>query len=151
MVTIEEREKMDAAAVLEAATLYSLTNHITSNAIFMAERLCAMEPGERNKRLLAQSLLRNGKPVQAKAVLEDTTEPESKFLLGVLCVELNQLREAETALKPAKLDSYERCEECDELDFPGGAAGIYHLGLILQRTARAQAARALYKKVKEDC
>mmetsp|Transcript_8959 Transcript_8959/g.26902 ORF Transcript_8959/g.26902 Transcript_8959/m.26902 type:complete len:628 (+) Transcript_8959:143-2026(+) len=142
----EKQARVDAAAVLEAAIEYSLANHITGNAIFMAERLCAMDASEKNKRFLAQSLLRNGKPVQAKAVLENTTEPESKFLIGVLCIELNQLREAETALKPAKLDDYERCGSCEEADFPGGAAGIYHLGLVLQRTARAQAARAVYKK-----
>lgn len=72
----------------------------------MGERLCAMLPSEENLRLLAESYLRAGRPSQAKAVLEDCSEPQSRYLYGVVCIDLNLVREAEAALRPVGLRDY---------------------------------------------
>ena len=71
-----------------------------------------MEESEKNRRLLASSLLRSGKPVQAKATLEGCQDLESKFLLGVACIEVGNLREGESALRPTSLKDYDDCLEC---------------------------------------
>mmetsp|Transcript_20506 Transcript_20506/g.83161 ORF Transcript_20506/g.83161 Transcript_20506/m.83161 type:complete len:113 (+) Transcript_20506:2401-2739(+) len=77
----------------------------------MAERLCAARYSLANRRILAESYLRCGKPVQAKSTLEDANDPESRYLYSVACVDLNLLREAEVALRPEKLKDYGSCND----------------------------------------
>ncbi|KAJ8908804.1 hypothetical protein NDN08_005508 [Rhodosorus marinus] len=131
---------------LRSAVSSSLQSYLPENAVFMAERLCAVRCSSANRRLLAESYLRCGKPVQAKSTLEDANDPESRYLYSVACVDLNLLREAEVALRPQNLKDYGSCNDVRVEDFPGGSSGVYLLGKVLHRSGRKEAAVAMYKR-----
>jgi anaphase-promoting complex subunit 3 len=135
------------ARLLTAAAEQSLRALLPTNAVFLADMLVARHPSDASRTLLARAHLAAGFPVRAAAALMRATSPESRYLRAAILSQRfgdeSALRDAEAALRGrpgagggSDLDS----------NTPGGAAGLFLLASICQRTARKEEAVRLYRR-----
>ncbi|XP_050435840.1 cell division cycle protein 27 homolog isoform X2 [Adelges cooleyi] len=85
---------------VQAAIWHCINHYAYSDAIFLAERLCAEFDSDESTYLLATCYYRAGKPSQAYSILngKKIVSEKCKFLLARCCVDLHKLSEAETIL-----------------------------------------------------
>ena len=111
---------------MKATIRSNLDDSLSSNAIFMAERLVAQFPSESNLHLLATCYHRGGQTFRCYALLRGLAGPDARYLFAVCCIELGKLTEAEAVL----------LRDGDEESIPNGAAGVYLLGRVYQLSNR---------------
>lgn len=85
---------------LKNAISESLLNHITSNSVFLAERLLCERDCETNRGILAECYLAENKIYKAYHILKDCKSDQNRYKLALTCLKLNKLKEAERALLP---------------------------------------------------
>ncbi|XP_050529418.1 cell division cycle protein 27 homolog isoform X2 [Daktulosphaira vitifoliae] len=85
---------------VQAAIWHCMNHYAYSDAIFLAERLCAEFDSDESTYLLATCYYRAGKPSQAYTILsgKKIVSEKCKFLLARCCIDLHKLSEAETIL-----------------------------------------------------
>lgn len=142
----------------------SLANFLLSNAIFLAERLYALNKSEDNLHVLATCFYRSGKPQKAYSFLKPSLKsPKSRYLFSLCCFDLGKYQEAEHALLFNCDDIYSKVtivlylfyeSYCSYLFYsftifknfehliPNGAYGLLLLGRIYQ--TRGQKAQAIH-------
>ena len=127
---------------------------LLTNATFLSERAHAELRSAESLEALAGCYLREGSAYRAYAILQGTTTTaHARYLLGMACVKLDKLEEAEVALLPDReLRSMGPVEALrqgkrDALigAVPHGAAGLYVLGVACQRTHRRDWAIAYFR------
>eukprot|EP01112_Ceratiomyxa_fruticulosa_P014681 TRINITY_DN4221_c0_g1_i1.p1 TRINITY_DN4221_c0_g1~~TRINITY_DN4221_c0_g1_i1.p1 ORF type:complete len:467 (-),score=107.78 TRINITY_DN4221_c0_g1_i1:25-1425(-) len=100
---------------------FSLNHHLVSNAIFLAERLYAFHKNENTLNILAESYYRAGKIGKAYHLLVNAKDSSNKYLYAVCCYDLEKWGEGIQTLT-------------NEITVPGGAAGLYLLGMLCKRS-----------------
>ncbi|KAK7868238.1 hypothetical protein R5R35_000639 [Gryllus longicercus] len=85
---------------VQAAIWHCLNHYDFSDAIFLAERLCAEVESDETLFLLATCYYRSGKTWQAYCVLrkKGSNSPQCRYLMAKCCLELQRLAEAENVL-----------------------------------------------------
>jgi tetratricopeptide (TPR) repeat protein len=122
--------------VLQQLVEQNLSLFLYENAKFYAERLYYERNTQANLHTLAQCYFRQGKAKQAYLILqEDNMSAENRYLLAQCCLSLDKLEEGERALT----------SNLDGRNVPGGAAGLYLLGLICRRGHRRETAIKYFK------
>ena len=85
---------------LKNAISESLSNHITSNSVFLAERLLFERDCESNRGILAECYLSENKIYKAYHILKDCKSDQNRYKFAITCLKLNKLKEAERSLLP---------------------------------------------------
>lgn len=134
--------------LLRAAAEHALRAFLEPNAIFLAQLLHTSYPSHASANLLATAHLRNGNYSQAAQALIPAKTPENRYLYAVCLTRIDTpdaLRDAETCLRGVHgpIDSDLTPSSTST---PGGAAGLYLLANICQRTARKDEAVNLYRR-----
>ncbi|KAF2073370.1 hypothetical protein CYY_005315 [Polysphondylium violaceum] len=97
--------------ILKQGIAESLSNYMTKNAIFLAERLFAMNPNQESLHTLANIYYRMKKPNQCHMLLQ--SQPlislKNKYLMAVCCFDLNQIQDAEIYISQC-------CQEIEDND-----------------------------------
>jgi anaphase-promoting complex subunit 3 len=135
-----------AASVLHQLVDQHLNWCLFDSAQFYAERLYYEYPCPEAVYLLAQCFHRQGKLKQTYLLLHDCDIPQGRYLFAVVCIALKKYKEAEKALlrkNPIKMSDLGKVGVADSV--PGGAAGLYLLGLICRVENRRDAAIAFYQ------
>lgn len=135
--------------LLRAATEHSLRAFLEPNAIFLAQLLHTSYPSQGSAYLLATAYLRHCNYSQAAQALTHPTTPENRYLYAVCLTRIgtsDTLRDAEAYLRgfhgPVNVDT----PSDPHTNTPGGAAGLYLLATICQRTGRKDEAISLYRR-----
>lgn len=127
----------------ELVTTY-LDRHLYETARFFAERAWYDDPCQENVHALAECYYRQGKIKQAYLLLQDAKyldHQPSKYLLGLACVSLGKLEEAESVLMPRNRFTLPSQLTAENLkDIPGGASGLYLMGKVCKRQQRKEMA-----------
>ncbi len=119
----------------------NLSLFLYENAKFYAERLYYESKTEENLHLLAQCYFRQGKIKQAYLILQQGQQlDDNRYLLATCCLALDKLEEAERVLLPFPHCLPQNLTNTAASQIPGGAAGIYLLGIICKRGHRRDAA-----------
>ena len=124
----------------------SLAGYLYENAKFYAERLFAEYPIAEHLHLLAEIYFKQGKTKQTYLILQSSTYQPSRYLFAVACIALGKFSEAERALLPVSYMQPQSMttEIVDQI--PGGAAGLYLLGVICRKEHRFPAAIDYFHK-----
>lgn len=123
---------------LKDSVEWSLKHSLISNAIFLAERLCAepsssAEEDEMKLHLLAQCYLAENSPQKIILLLKTSTSEENKYMYAHACYQAGQFEEAERTL-------------IRSVHIPMGSAGYFLLAQICEKQGRIQDAIAYYKQ-----
>lgn len=129
--------------VLRHLVVQNLSLFLYENAKFYAERLYYEEPQPENLHLLAQSYFRQGKIKQTYLILQNSDLPSNRYLLAIACISLGKFNEAEKALL---LSVKTKLKPDQAVDIPGGAAGLYLLGIICRKEQRLEAAVEYFQR-----
>lgn len=78
--------------------LFSLQNHIPSNASFLAERLISEKDCEEYRGLLAECYIAENKIYKLKGLLQNCKSEINKYRLAVALYKMNKIKEAEKVL-----------------------------------------------------
>ena len=137
---------MSATSVLRQLIQASLAGYLYENAKFYAERLFAEYPIAEHLHLLAEIYFKQGKTKQTYLILQSSTYQPSRYLFAVACIALGKFSEAERALLPVSYMQPQSMttEIVDQI--PGGAAGLYLLGVICRKEHRFPAAIDYFHK-----
>ncbi|KAE8743770.1 hypothetical protein FOCC_FOCC009601 [Frankliniella occidentalis] len=133
---------------VQAAIWHCLNHYAYSDAIFLAERLCAEVESDETLFLLASCYYRAGKPNQAYAVLrgKGASCPQCRFLLAKCCMDLQKLSEAESVLTGGDILNSKALEKV-VADFGDQAPfALQLLGKICSQTERGTCAAEAYSK-----
>lgn len=124
----------------------NLSLFLYENAKFYAERLYYEHRSEENLHLLAQCYFRQGKTKQAYLILQQGRSlDDNRFLLATCCLALDKLEEAERALQPFPHCQPQHLTAATAAQVPGGASGLYLLGVICKRAHRKDAAKRYFR------
>lgn len=140
--------------LLTLSAEHALRSLLPSNAVFLAERLCAQHPSEASWTLLARAHLATGSYARASRAISKIAQvpnasAEARYMYAALLIETpgeNSMAEAEAVLRGQHYCEPETSMSSAARQVPGGAAGLYLLGLICQRTARRDEAKQFYRK-----
>lgn len=137
---------MSTTSVLRQLIQASLAGYLYENAKFYAERLFAEYPIAEHLHLLAEIYFKQGKTKQTYLILQSSTYQPSRYLFAVACIALGKFSEAERALLPVSYMQPQSMttEIVDQI--PGGAAGLYLLGVICRKEHRFPAAIDYFHK-----
>lgn len=147
-----EEEKTPSRSILEAQLLDairdSLSNYMTPNATFLAERLLNEHDSEENRSILAECYINENKIYKAYHILQNCKSDENRFKLAVACVRMNKLKEAEKALLGPNLYDFlsSKINNGNINNVPNGSYGVYLLGLINEKQQKFQEAKEYYFK-----
>ncbi len=135
--------KFGCELMLRQLVEQNLSLFMYENARFYAERLYYENKSNENLHMLAQVYFRMGKTKQSYLILQGGQSlNHNKYLLAQCCISLNKLEEAERVLlsnvQDSNINSNKLRQVCSTV--PGGAAGVYLLGLICKRGNRREAA-----------
>ena len=120
----------------------SLNRDLHTNAAFFGERLLSEADSEEVRHLLGRAYIGkivinnkigDGKFHKAFNILKDTKSSQCRYLFAQICLKLNKLLEAETALLTDKHFSKSILSKDSESVIPNGSAGYYLLGLIIEK------------------
>jgi len=124
----------------------NLSLFLYENAKFYAERLYYEHRTEENLHLLAQCYFRQGKTKQAYLILQQGRSlDDNRYLLATCCLALDKLEEAERALLPFPHCLPQNLTAATAAEVPGGASGLYLLGVICKRAHRKDAAKRYFR------
>ena len=152
---------MATGASLRSAVHRCLQRHDLENATFLGERLFALDATEQNRHLLATAHYRAGRPQCARALLQRVKLQwsESLYLMAKCCLDMDLLAEAENCLvQPLEHRGESLADELRPLEegqkmrqslIPGGAHGVYLLGVVVQRTGRNALAAQIFQRALE--
>ena len=135
----------DTDAVLKRLVEYYESMYMHDTARFYAERLYYEQNTEEHLHLLAQCYMREGKTMQAYLLLRDSMWPANRYLRARCCVSLDKLQEAEMSLVPFAGCGPEEITADDCAAVPGGASGLFLLGIVCKRENRKAAARKYFE------
>ena len=142
-----EEEKIPSRSILETQLLDairdSLSNYMTPNATFLAERLLNEHDSEENRGILAECYINENKIYKAYHILQNCKNDENRYKLAVACVRMNKLKEAEKALLGPNLYDFLSSKINN---VPNGSFGVYLLGLINEKQQKFQEAKEYYFK-----
>lgn len=124
---------------------FYLSKNLYETAKFYAERAYYEDRSPTHLYQLAQCYYRLGKVKQTYLILQETVYSscqEAKYLFAQTCLALGKLTEAEAVLvdQPAFL-SLDSINANQFSSTPGGAAGVYLLGVICKRQQRLEFAQ----------
>jgi anaphase-promoting complex subunit 3 len=137
------------ADVLRCLVVQNLSLFLYDNAKFYAERLYYEDPRPENLHLLGQSYFRQGKIKQTYLILQNSDYATNRYLFALSCISLGKLNEAERALLSpvtAKIFLSKTVSLRDLESVPGGAAGLYLLGMVCRKEQRKDAAIDYFQK-----
>jgi len=124
----------------------NLSFFLYDNAKFYAERLYYEHRSEENLHLLAQCYFRQGKTKQAYLILQQGRSlDDNRYLLATCCLALDKLEEAERALLPFPHCLPQNLTAATAAQVPGGASGLYLLGVISKRAHRKDSAKKYFR------
>lgn len=127
--------------ILKSLVLKNLSIFLFDDAQFYAERLYYQDQTSESLNLLAQCFLLQGKAKQAYLILKDCTDSTNKYMFASICVQLKKYNEAEKCLLADVNISDPRYLTDDDIQaIPGGAAGLYTLGLVCRKQHRKEVA-----------
>lgn len=133
---------------VQAAIWHCLNHYAYSDAIFLAERLCAEVESDETLFLLASCYYRAGKPNQTYAVLRGrgASCAQCRFLLAKCCMDLQKLSEAESVLTGGDILNSKTLDKV-VADFGDQAPfALQLLGKICTQTERGSCAAEAYSK-----
>lgn len=114
--------------------------YLFDDAIFYAERLYCESHSPEHLNLIAQCFFKQGKMKQTYLLLQFSEYHPNRYLFALTCISLGKFKEAEKSLLPTlETDNF------DPEDVPGGAAGLYLLGIICRRENRRESAVRFFK------
>ena len=137
-------------ATLQHLVEHNLSLNLLDNAVFYAELLVSMQPSEVHRHLLAVALWIANRRSGAVEALRGCTAPSNRYQRASYLKALDRREEALdellhgtglTGLPPAKLQQRLRAGAL----VPGGAAGLYLAGALMQAAQRAEHAIAFYE------
>ena len=158
---LQEREQ-----ILRFVVNHYSDRYLYDTAIFYSERLFYEYQTPANLHLLAESYFKFGKIKQAYLILHDhvistclsnvplpsfssatsaACSLESRYLFARACLALDKLDEAEKALQPTRYKTSDKVSLQSALDTPGGAAGVFLLGMVCRRQHRKDMAAHYFK------
>jgi DNA-binding transcriptional regulator YbjK len=108
---------------LSAWIEFSLSHHLTENAIFLAERLVAHVRNEDTLHLLASAYLDEGKAERTYHILKNSTSESNRYLAAIAALRTNRFQEGLDLLLP-------RGEPANLEEVPNGSAGLFILGQL---------------------
>ena len=122
----------------------SLNRDLHTNAAFFGERLLSESDSEEVRHLLGRAYIGkiiiinnnnigDGKFHKAFNILKDSKSSQCRYLFAQVCLKLNKLLEAETALLTDKHFSKSILSKDSESVIPNGSGGYYLLGLIIEK------------------
>ena len=135
--------------VLRRLVVQNLSLFLYDNAKFFAERLYYEDPKPENLHLLGQSYFRQGKIKQTYLILQHSDWSTNRYLFALACISLGKFSEAERALiTPSKAKAFQaRTTQLKDLEsVPGGAAGLYLLGIVSRKEQRRESAIDFFQK-----
>lgn len=135
--------------VLRRLVVQNLSLFLYDDAKFYAERLYYEDPQPENLHLLGQTYFRQGKVKQTYLILQHSEWATNRYLFALSCLSLGKLNEVERALlspMSAKAFKSQTVEVKDLEAIPGGAAGLYLLGVVCRREQRKEAAIDYFQK-----
>jgi anaphase-promoting complex subunit 3 len=112
----------------------SFTFYLYDNATFYAERLYYENPTNDHLNILAQCYFRQNKIKQVYLLLKNVDNSISRYLFSLACLSLKKFEEAEASLL------FHQESNSSPKIVPGGAAGLYLLGVICRKGHRKEKA-----------
>ena len=164
-----ESKSSSCTDVLKLLVVQNLSLFLYDNAKFFAERLYYEDPHPENLHLLGQTYYRQGKIKQTYLILQHSDWPTNRYLFALSCIKLGKLNEAERALLPPTMGKHSESKqnskaqskskeskdskeyssgskEHSSVTVPGGAAGLYLLGIICRKEQRKEAAIEYFQR-----
>jgi anaphase-promoting complex subunit 3 len=138
--------------VLKDLIQHYCSNFLYENAKFFAERLYYGNPNSDQMLkseylfLLAKCYHGQGKVRQVYHLLKEDTYLPNRYLFAQSCIALSKYPDAEKALFPFKNIHPNEITEKDLAFIPGGAAGLYLLGVICRHEQRKDYAIAYFQQ-----
>lgn len=132
--------------VLKDLIDYNCSIFLYDNARFYAERLFYTNPKSENLFLLAKCYRGLGKLKQVYHLLRDDKYPPNRYHFAQVCIELGKYQEAQCSLLPSSVIHPNNLAESDVAFIPGGAAGLYLLGITCRKENRKDFAVAYFQK-----
>eukprot|EP01122_Echinamoeba_exundans_P006598 TRINITY_DN1889_c1_g1_i1.p1 TRINITY_DN1889_c1_g1~~TRINITY_DN1889_c1_g1_i1.p1 ORF type:complete len:417 (-),score=84.16 TRINITY_DN1889_c1_g1_i1:576-1778(-) len=124
---------------LSAWIEFSLSHHLTENAIFLAERLVAHVRNEDTLHLLASAYLDEGKAERTFHILKNATSEANRYLAAVAALRTNRFQEGLDLLLP-------RGEPANLEEVPNGSAGLFILGQLCRKLNQRERAVKYFSK-----
>ncbi len=136
---------VSCASQLRSLAEHYLSIYLYDMARFYAERLWYEEKTQTSLHLLALTYFKSGKINQSYLLLKGSSSLENRYLFAQSCIQLSKFTEAEQALLP--YSNYRPTNVNDDIigKVPGGAAGLYLLGVISRRENRKSNAIEYFK------
>lgn len=150
-----EEEKSYPRSYLETQLIDSirdsLSNYLSPNATFLAERLFYERDTEEYRGILAECYISENRYYKAYHILQSTKSEENRYKLAITCNRLGKLKEAEKALLSSNYNDFlsnkYTSQSAYKLDnVPNGSFGIYLLGVINEKQQKFQEAKDYYLK-----
>ena len=132
--------------ILKSLVLKNLSLFLFDDAHFYAERLYYQDPTPESLNLLAQCFTLQGKYKQAYLILRECTDSSNKYMFASVCVQLKKFSEAEKCLlADINVSDPKHLTDDDIQAIPGGAAGLYMLGLVCRKQHRKEVAISYFE------
>ena len=122
-----------------------MTNHLYSNATFLAERLLAEKDNEESRGLLADCYMAESKFYKVTAILKDCKTDTNKYKFALSCMKTNKFKEGEKALLGAEANKTPKNYD----SIPNGSYGLYLLGVITEKDHRYNEAKDYFYRALE--
>lgn len=135
--------------VLRDLVDYYCSLYLYDNARFFAERLFYSSPKSDHLLLLAKCYRGQGKLKQVYHLLRHNESPENRYHFALVCLELGKYAEAQGSLLSSNIGHPNDLSAADVAAIPGGAAGLYILGMVCRREHRREFAISYFRKALE--
>jgi anaphase-promoting complex subunit 3 len=142
---------MTPKSINTSSSIGTLINHYISiflyeNAKFLAERLYYESPTSVHLNLLAKCYYSQGKIQQVYHLLKDDNTLINRYMFAQACIQLKKYNEAEGALTSTRHIHPDNLTDNQISQIPGGASGLYLLGIICKKEQRKEFAIAYFRR-----